>query len=215
MNLTVPRVNDFEVTGDGRDANWARADWQALTRVGAGTSTHATKAKVLYSERGIYFLVDCEDRQLTCTLQEDNADLYKEDVVEVFLWPDESQPLYFEYEISPLGYELPLLVPNDHGAYHGWLPWHYEGGRRIRKATSVRGGPKAALARVSGWTSEFFIPFALLTGLGRVPPRPGTTWRGNVFRMDYDASPVSHWAWCPDTGAAFHSFHGFGTLQFD
>ena len=30
----------------------------------------------------------------------------------MFLWPDERDQLYFEYEISPLGYELPIIVPN-------------------------------------------------------------------------------------------------------
>ena len=39
------------------------------------------------------------------------------DVFEVFLWTDEKQPIYFEYEISPLGYELPILVPNFGGKF--------------------------------------------------------------------------------------------------
>ena len=41
----------------------------------------------------------------------DFLDLYNEDVVEVFLWPDESFPVYFEYEVSPLNYELPIIIP--------------------------------------------------------------------------------------------------------
>ena len=54
---------------------------------------------------------------------------------EVFLWPDERDPIYFEYEISPLGRELPILVPNLDGKFLGWRPWHYEGepARRARR----------------------------------------------------------------------------------
>lgn len=215
MELLLPKVGDFEVTGNGDHANWDVAAWQPLTRVGAGTSTYETRAKAVYSSTGIYFLVDCEDRRLTCTMTEDMADLWNEDIVEIFLWPEESHPVYLEYEISPLGHELVLLVSNTGTEYAGWLPWHYRGERKIRKATSVRGGDKLPMAGISGWTSECFIPFALMQGLGNVPPSQGTSWRGNIFRMDYDERPmISQWAWCPDTKGEFHAFHGFGTLRF-
>ena len=86
-------------------------------RVGAAAppadATHAyeTRVKVLYSPTGLYVLMDATDRRLTATMKEDFLDLWNEDVFEFFLWPDEKQPVYFEYEISPLGFELPILVP--------------------------------------------------------------------------------------------------------
>ena len=106
---------------------------------------------------------------------------------EVFLWTDERDPIYFEYEISPLDRELPILVPNLDGKFLGWLPWHYEGdaqdpqGDLGRSAASVKSG-----AEVKGWTAEVFIPYELLTPLRNVPPKPGTRWRANFYRMDYD-----------------------------
>jgi hypothetical protein len=214
VELIVSRVDDFEVTGRGTASEWAAAEWVALTRVGVGRSAYPTRAKVLWSETGFYFLVDCEDRQLTCTMTEDYNEIYREDVVEVFLWPDESQVLYFEYELSPLEVELPILVPNREGVFMGWRPWRYVGERKIRKATSVRGGKKALMAPAEGWTAEFFIPFALLRGLGNVPPKPGSRWRGNLYRIDYDEAPASHWAWSPVTGPSFHNYRDFGTLVF-
>ena len=69
-------------------------------------------------------------------------DLWNEDVFEVFLWTDERYPVYFEYEISPLNRELPILIPNFGGQFLGWRPWHYERDRLTRKATSIIGGPK-------------------------------------------------------------------------
>lgn len=215
MPLTIPKVNDFEVTGRGEAKAWQAASWAPLARVGKGGATYATRAKVVYSATGLYFLVECEDRRLTATMTRDGDDIYNEDVVEVFLWPDESQPLYFEYEISPLGVELPILVPNQNGTFFGWLPWHYEGERQTRRATSVRGGPKASGAAVEGWTAEFFIPFALLKGLGNVPPASGTRWRGNIYRIDYDEKPASHWEWTPMDGPSFHNFRQFGVMVFE
>jgi len=214
MELIVPRVDDFELTGDGAAAAWRAAEWQPLVRVGDGKATYPTRAKVLYSQEGVYFLVDCQDSKLSCTLTEDFADLFTEDVVEVFLWPHEPQWTYLEYEISPLGTELPILVTNHDRRFHGWLPWHYSGPRRARRATAVRGGPKAPGAAVEGWSVECFIPFALLVGLANTPPQPGTRWRANVYRIDFDARPASQWAWCPDTGGDFHNFRRFGTFLF-
>ena len=105
--------------------------------------------------------MDATDRTLTATMTEDFMDLWTEDVFEVFLWPDERHPVYFEYEISPLNKELAILVPNFGGQFLGWRPWHYEKERRIRKATTVAGGAKTSNAAIRGWRAEFFIPYAL------------------------------------------------------
>lgn len=214
MELLVPHVDDFTVTGDGSHPAWNAMPWQPMPRVGGGPATYQTHTKVLYSKTGLYFLVDCPDTRLTCSGLPDFADLYTEDVVEVFLWTDETLPLYFEYEISPLNAELPIIIPNVNGRFHGWLPWHYTGKRKTRTATAVRGGEKAPMATVEGWSTEFFIPYALLVPLANVPPRPGSTWRANIYRIDHDAGTASQWAWCPDTGCNFHDYQRFGTLRF-
>jgi hypothetical protein len=213
MSLEVPKTEDFKVDGTGSAAGWKLARWNMLSRVG-GKSSYRTRAKTLYSESGIYFLIDCEDRRLACTHTRDRADLFREDVVEVFLQPDARHPAYFEYEISPLGMELPIVILNNSGSFHGWLPWKYVGPRRVRRATSVRGGRKAPGARVSGWTAEFFIPFELLKGFANVPPRSGARWRGNIYRIDYDEEPLTQWAWCPSTGPIFHNYRRFASIVF-
>ena len=214
MEMTVKKTDDFDLTGDGSAAEWEAADWQPLVRVN-GPGTYATRAKVLYSEAGIYFLVDCEDTKLTCTKTQDFDNIFQEDVVEVFLWPNEDENFYFEYEISPLGVELPILVGNHDGGFMGWLPWNYEGGRKTRKATAARGGQKASMAAVDGWTVEFFIPFGLLRGLGNMPPQPGMKWRANIYRIDYDANEPTQWAWDNAIGTNFHDFRNFGTIVFE
>lgn len=214
MEWTVPHVDDFALTGHGDAAAWRTAPWRPLTRVGDGPATYATRARMLWSDTGLYVLVDAEDQRISCTLTTDFADLFREDVVELFLHPHEAQSAYIELEISPLGVELPLLVTNHGGSFHGWLPWHYEGDRRIRKATSARGGPLAPGASVTGWTVEAFVPFALLRGLGNTPPESGTRWRANLYRIDTDEDPASQWAWCAETGSNFHDFKKFGTVIF-
>ena len=211
--LVLQRVSDFEVTAVADRAPWRGTAWVDLQPV-QGPARYATRAKALYSEAGLYVLLDAADRRLTCTMTRDGDDLYKEDVVEIFLHPDPGRPVYFEYEISPLGVELPIVVPNYEGLFHGWLPWHYQGERRARRATTVRGGAKAAMAACEGWTAEVFIPFALLKGLGEMPPRPGTHWMGNLYRIDHDDGAVTQWAWATATGGRFHDYASFGRLEF-
>ncbi len=213
MKIELAKVKDFKMSGDGTSSSWSKTKWHSLKRVGDGSSKYATRFKALYSAKGMYFLFDCEDRKLTCSGLPDNANLFSEDVIELFIWPDERHPLYFEYEASPLAAQLPILVSNNGGAFYGWLPWHYEGGRRCLCATSVRGGKKAAKADVQGWTVESFIPFELFSGVCSTPKK-GDAWRANFYRIDYDESPSSQWAWDVRTGGNFHDYKNFGTIVF-
>jgi hypothetical protein len=213
MNATAKRIDDFELDGSGSSAAWNAAEWMPIIAI-KGISSAATRCKIAYSSTGIYCLFDCDDHLLKCSDLKDHDDLWNEDVVEAFFWPDESQQLYFEYELSPLGMELPLLIPNHQGEFMGWTPWHYHGDRRTRRATAVRGGPKQPGATITGWSAEIFIPFALLRGLGNVPPAPGTQWRTNFYRIDYDGNEQTLFAWSTGVRNSFHDLKNFGTLTF-
>jgi len=226
--LKVKSTNDFIVTGDGSSENWKNTDWNNLpqhnstTLKNAGWNIqsqpgmvkdlqYATSFKLLYSKKGIYCLFKCEDSAITATLKGDYLNLYDEDVVEMFLRPDTSLPAYFEYELSPLNYELPILIINKNGNAAGWKPWQYEGDRKIRHAVKINeinsGNNRLA------WTAEIFIPFSVLTPMSNVPPKKGTQWRANFYRIDYDRSPV-YFGW-QLTRQSFHDPERFGILKFE
>jgi hypothetical protein len=211
--IRIKRCVDFNIDGKGTSPQWNTTEWISLTQRTLKPVSYTTKAKVLYSENGIYFLFDCEDKKLLSTLKADNLDLYEEDVVEVFLWTKEDFPVYFEYELSPLNYELPIMVPNYKGSFHGWLPWHYEGDKRTHHETSVRGGKMESESDISAWVAEIFIPYKLLSPLPHVPPEPGTLWRANMYRIDYDQG-MTPFSW-QDTGPSFHEYQKFGTFVFE
>jgi hypothetical protein len=212
--LRVARTKDFEVDGRGDAAAWEKARWEPLALRSAASHPYQTRVKVLYSATGLYVLMDATDRTISATMKEDFLDLWNEDVFEFFLWPDERHSVYFEYEISPLGYELPILIPNLEGTFLGWRPWHYEGPRKTRKATTVAGGRKEAGAEIAGWKAEVFVPYELLKPLGNVPPQPATRWRANFYRVDYDGGRATSWDWAR-VGPSFHEFRKFGTLVFE
>lgn len=205
----VPPVSDFELSADTLLENWKNIPWLPIPQRDTSALRKITKAKLAYSPSGIYGMFYCEDHQITTTLLEDFTDLYNEDVVEIFFWTDERHPFYFEYELSPLNYELPILVPNIDDKFFGWRPWHYEGDRLTRHAAQIlRRGDQ-----VTGWVATFFIPYALLKPLGNLPPTKGTRWRANLYRIDYDRG-ASEWSW-QRVGPSFHEYKRFGTLIFD
>jgi hypothetical protein len=212
--LRVRSTEDFDLSGDGASPTWQKVDWVPLARREGGSHPYETRVKVLYSKTGLYVLFHGTDSAVTSTMDADFLDLWNEDVFEVFLWPDERDSIYFEYEISPLGHELPIIVPNLDGQFLGWLPWHYEGEKKTRKATVIHGGSRESGAAVQAWTAEVFIPYALLRPLRNVPPVPGARWRANFYRVDYDGGRSTGWHWAP-VGKSFHEHSKYGTLVFE
>jgi hypothetical protein len=207
--LHIRHCKDFEVTGDTSYAAWKIAPWITLPKRNTSTVNYQTKVKLLYSDKGIYTQFWCEDKTISATLKEDFTDLFNEDVVEIFFWTDEQVPIYFEYELSPLNYEIAILVPNMKGKFLGWTPWHYEGDRKTQHVTRIiKDG-----TNTKGWVAEFFIPYTLLTPLNNVPPVRGTQWRMNLYRIDYDHGDAE-WSW-QLTKTTFHDIERFGTLVFD
>jgi hypothetical protein len=212
--ITVRGTTDFSIDGKGEALEWNQADWYFLPSRSSLNSVHQTQLKCLYSKKGIYFLFKCQDKKITSTFKSDFADLWNEDVAEIFLWPDESYPVYFEYEISPLNRELVLLIPNLDGQFWGWQPWHYEQDRQVNHLTSAIGGELKSDAVVDGWIAEVFIPYQLFKPLTNVPPVSGSNWRANFYRCDYDDDQYHYWAWQP-IEKRFHEFEKFGTLIFE
>jgi len=212
--LSIKSCQDFDINGLGTNESWASADWIELNPLGEPNEGYTTKFKIRYSESGIYLLAHCEDTKISTEFTTDQSDVWEGDVFEAFFQPDEKNPLYFEYEINPLGTELALLVPNNDGDFMGWAPWHYEGERKIKKAVTVEGGKQNAGAEITSWTAEVFIPFQLMKGLNNTPPKSGTQWKGNFYRMDYDTGERKAWAWCP-IETNFHQYEKYGTLVFD
>ena len=216
--MLIRKTTDFEVNGEGDAKNWSAAEWVPIkVQNGPGQkkpgAEFSSRVKIMYSEKGMYFLFDCEDKRLTSTIMEDFGHLFKEDVVEVFLWPDTSVPIYLEYEISPLDYELVILVPHLKGGVQGWKPWSYNERNKVKHATTAQGGQKKSMAAVNGWKAEFFIPFNLMNPIVPEMPKSGTVWRGNFYRIDYDSEPA-YYSW-QKTNGSFHEFQKFGTLKFE
>ena len=211
--LTVKKCNDFSITGRGDNSEWDKAQWVEMKAREQVPGLYRSRFKIMYSGKGIYVLFDGEDQKISTDMG-DFSNVWEGDVFEVFLRPDMRYPLYFEYEINPLNSELVLLIPNIDHKFLGWLPWHYEGDRKVKKAVYVEGGKAETGAKIKGWRAELFFPYEILTPLANVPPESGMKWEGNFYRMDYDRKETIHWSWSP-VNVSFHEYEKFGTLIFE
>lgn len=218
-HMLVKRTDDFTITGDGSSENWNQTEWQELIqrRNHDQSDGYKTEFKVLYSDTGIYILYRNEDRILNATIEEHFSELWYEDVVEAFFWTDESTPDYFEYELSPLNYELPLIVTNLDGELVHWIPfansYHEESDRKTHHKTTIIGGEKRSGAEIEGWIAEIYIPFKLMHPLNNIYPESGSKWRANFYRVDYDDGDIPY-SWQPYEDN-FHDYNNFGTLLFE
>lgn len=212
--LLVKKCNDFNITGDGSNPEWNKTSWHQLSKLDAGGENYETKFKIIYSQKGIYLLFSGKDNKITTKYDKDFGNLFEGDVFEVFFHPDPQIPLYFEYEINQLNKELVLLIPNLNGKIHGWIPWNYENERKVIKKVHLEGGKPEPNGVIKSWSAELFFPFGLFSPLSNVPPKSGSVWNANFYRLDYDSGKMIKWSWTP-INKSFHEFEKYQPIKFD
>jgi hypothetical protein len=204
---------DFKVTGEGIHPEWQRTGWTDMQKLDKGGKEYESKFKILYSANGIYVLFHGEDHLISSSFNNDFDPLFKGDVFEVFFHPEPGDPLYLEYEISPLNKELALLMVKREDYLGGWAPWPYENDNRIKKNVCIYGGEMKPRAEIKSWTAELFIPYTLMGALNNTPPSKGTLWNANFCRLDYDTGEMIKWAWAPVENS-FHELDRYFPLIF-
>jgi Carbohydrate family 9 binding domain-like len=207
--LYIEHSDDFLLKGDGEEPAWSKTRWIQINPGNSTGSQQSTRVKMLYSDKGVYALFSCEDKKITATMTKDFSNLFLEDVVEMFLWPDDSIPIYLEYELSPLDKELIILVPNLNHRFYGWQPWHFEGDRATRHAVKIVRNKN----QIESWTAEVFIPWSVMQPLLKSQPKKGDKWRINLYRIDYD-NGFTTWTWKKIINN-FHDYEHYGTAIFD
>ncbi len=145
-----------------------------------------------------------DDEAVVATYLEHDQPLWEEDVVEVFLAPDDSTT-YFEIEVNPLGTTFDARIDSPDGeraTMRADLSWTCEG---LFAAIRRRDQVVETVVR---------IPFASL-GCGR--PAQNVRWRANLFRVDRSQAEGDEYsAWQPTmkTPPDFHVVAAFGSIVF-
>ncbi len=169
----------------------------------------ATQVAAWYDERYLTILFAVDDDFIRATHREDDAPLFEDDVVEVFITPGELTR-YYELEVSPSGAVFDATVDSPDGSRKTMdvdRAWNCAG-RVVAIRKVLESGDAMAIDVL------LRIPFA---GLERSTPGEGETWRANFFRVDRHPQQGDEFsAWQPTfrEPADFHVPAAFGMLRF-
>jgi predicted TIM-barrel fold metal-dependent hydrolase len=193
---------DFEFDGELNDAVWQKA---TPVSVEYGSLKYdarpelATRVRVLYSDKFLYFGWECPFTKLTVfdtpSADRERLGLWDRDVVEVFVGSDATNiNRYAEYEVAPSNERLDVLLnlPDKNFAWDG------------RGQSAVKVDKKRKV-----WTVEWRMPLELLSP---DKPAPGARWRLNLYRCD--RANNAFLAWSPVLKGSFHTPEKFGVLEF-
>ncbi|MBK5258210.1 MAG: carbohydrate-binding family 9-like protein [Thermoanaerobaculia bacterium] len=169
----------------------------------------ATTVSAYFDSRYLNLVFSAADDYVVASFTDRDDPIYEEDVVEVFLAPDQLSR-YFEIEVSPVGTLFDAQIDSPDGirdtmrADVSWTPEGLLAG--VRKI--VEPGLRMTI------DTTLRIPFR---SLGRSEPCDGETWRANFFRIDrHPAEGDEYSAWRPTMcdPADFHVTSAFGSLKF-
>ena len=209
---------DLVITGKADDALWHTAYVAELRDATTGMpGRFATVARLLYNERFLYISFQCKDDYPWGTFTDRDDPIYEEECVEAFLCPSGKTRQYYEINVSPRGTIFDAFILN--GRPLGGDRVHFQGlkeftceGLEIKVFVDGKLNQRGA----EGWSAEYAIPFTSLPGADENPPRPGTEWRMNLFRIDApQRDRPEFYAWSIPGAADFHRPWRFGTLRFE
>ena len=210
-HYTVKRaLGTIRVDGVLDESSWKAAAGTGPFMLNDGTGLPATKteAKMLWDDQNLYFGFQCEDTDLFATMKVRDQHLWEEEVVEIFIDPDNDQLNYIELEINPLNTFLDLfvlkpIVPIPYESYNIPAKW----------AVKVNGTVNNSADKDKGWTVELSLPLKEAVTAPHLPPNEGDKWRLNLYRIE--RKPKEEYsAWSPTLVSSYHTPARFGEITF-
>ena len=215
----LPRMQVKRATGkitvDGKldDASWKSANsiefqfpWDFQTG-----AKQKTTARLLWDDEYLYVAYECADADVVAHYGQHDDPTYKDDAVEIFIYPGKNRNLYYGLEMNARAtlydyfYIFPQLLLKRFDMVG------------VQLATHVDGTLNMTSDKDKGWTLELAIPWKNFEELtAEFPPKPGAVWRANFNRWD-GTEPnrrLSQWS---DSGMVKPNPHWperFGELEF-
>ena len=158
-----------KIDGDLSDAAWQKAPvisefYQLEPNEGAPASER-TEVRILYDENNLYFAVkafDSDPAGIKASIKARDGQLGKDDLIRIYLDPQQSRRDGYAFEINPLGARTDALVQNNSTFLVNWdTIWH-------------------AHSRIvsDGWVTEVAIPFRSISY-----DSARTDWGFDFFRL--------------------------------
>jgi len=235
----IRRIDDpVVVDGQLHEFSWKNCKPMRGFRLPDGQLTPVAKttAKMLWDDDHLYVSVHCEDQDLFATKAEKDADLWEEDVIELFLAVPNKPKYFVEFEVTPKGTMMDIFNLRP---FHGVVNWDCRG---WKAAVFTEGTLDDRTDEDQSWTLEMSIPLLSVYAQPFLPeraaekekvwqarktkrpeepevkfnfrPEPGEIWRGNLFRIDSEKDHWEYQAWSPPMVQGFHVPARFGEFIF-
>ena len=214
----------FRTTGKIKvDGRLDETDWQAAALSEAFADIRGvdfqpapikeTRMKMLWDDEFLYIAGIIEEDDVTASLKDRDAIIYKDNDFEVFLDPDGDGKFYFEFECNAFGTLMDLIMdkPYVEGG-NFFMPWNCLG---IKLAIHVDGKINSSRKADRGWTVEMAVPFASIA-IGFDSPKLHNPWRINFSRVEWlvKDGPAENWVWNPTGKVNMHLPDRWGYLHF-
>jgi hypothetical protein len=171
--------------------------------------TRATEARMAWDDTHLYVAFTVLDDRIENTRTGRDAELWRADVVEIYLDPTGRGENYYELQVSPTGEIFDALFrsrrsPEWPEAAANLTIAGLRTGIRIDGTVNDTGGQQD-----SRWVVEVAIPFSELPTVGAAPGA-ASEWGFNLYRIDQSLMA----AWAP-AGGDFHNTSAFGRVRFE
>jgi Carbohydrate family 9 binding domain-like len=172
----------------------------------------ATKARLLWDDKYLYFAAEMEDTDLYADVREHNGMCWYNDVFELFFKPAADQLGYYEFQVNAANTQLEMFLPS-RGA-GGYGRFHHDR-LGIESQVHLDGTLNHWQDKDKGWTVEGRIPWTAFEPTGG-KPRRGAKWHFSLSRYDYSVGfeqpELSSSA--PLTRSDFHRYEDYSELVF-
>ena len=205
------------------DAQWDKPQWAPVDAIEIGhvlgespVFIPEVRAKMQYDDRNLYVIFRVADRHVRAVAEDTHGPVYEDSCVELFFSPCPPDLLpYFNLEVNCGG--TPLMhcnaVPRQ-----TYTALDLNDMARIDIAHSLPRIVDPEITSPATWTIEYRLPLDLLEKYAHcTPPRPGVTWRANLFKCG-DKTSNPHWlTWSriSNNKLDFHQPEFFGHITFD
>jgi hypothetical protein len=200
------RIDGLSIDGNYDKADWSGIDEVSLVNTMTGSQPRLnTKVKAAWNDEFLYVAFSCEDDSINATMTEYNDEIYKEEVIEVFIDDDCDLKTYIEIEVNPLNTLL-----------------HYEAHNNLKGNVLLYARKEKKVFNVvlhgedqKKWSAEIAIPMTEFTAAANIPPKPGDRWLVNFYRIKRPPNGEDEFtAWSPTVVRRYHTPQKFGQLIF-
>ncbi len=171
-----------------------------------------TDVRLLWDDKNLYVAYYCHDRHISASVTKRHGPVSQDDCVEIFLSPNPQKVTnYYTFEINAIGTMLNRCRTDWWKGPPFWEPLG------VRYRTSLRSSrPKQESPDDHDWIVELAIPFKnFARDAAHTPPRPGDTWRINLYRTGGITNRQgSSWSPLPPGVSTFHTPESFGWIEF-